>query len=245
MKGALVALLLVLLVAIELERPGRRDLEAGAVVTPGVPPVAADDGEPKLTRPQDLLLLEAPDRAVWQKPEQIMDELSIADGSSVADIGAGAGWFTIRLAERVRGGIVYAQDVQPEMVAAITRRITRQGLRNVRVVEGSDTSSGLPSRALDAVLVVDVYAEVERPVDFLRDLARSLKPQGRIGIVNYKPGAGGPGPSPDRRVARDVVERDARAAGLRMISTMDLRYEYLVVLGQATAPAGAPAGSGA
>ena len=234
MKAALGVALLVLLVALELDRPGRltADDAADRLPLPAAAPECQEDQGRKLTQPQDLLLLEAPDRAVWQKPEQIMDELSIAEGSVVADIGAGAGWFTIRLAGRVGpNGTVYAQDVQREMVAAITRRITRQGLTNVRVVEGSDTSSGLPSQALDAVLVVDVYAEVDRPVPFLLDLARSLRPHGRIGMVNYKPGAGGPGPCPDRRVAREVVERDARDAGLRVISTMDLRYEYLVVLG--------------
>ena len=87
----------------------------------------------ELFPPQDLGLLEGPDRAAWQKPDQIMDALGIADGAHVADIGAGAGWFTIRLARRVGpNGIVYAQDVQRQMLDAIRRRVTREGLRNVQ-----------------------------------------------------------------------------------------------------------------
>src|SRR5688572_22364634 len=87
----------------------------------------------RLFPPIDLGLLESPDRAEWQRPEQIMDLLHIADGSTVADIGAGAGWFTIRLARRVGpNGIVYSQDVQREMLEAIRRRVSREGLQNVR-----------------------------------------------------------------------------------------------------------------
>ena len=201
------------------------------------PEDAADNRTPderELFPPENLVLLEVPDRAVWQEPEVIMDELLIAEGSEVADIGAGSGWFTTRLAVRVGpNGTVYAQDVQQEMVTAITRRVEREKLTNVRVVRGGDTSPNLPHNALDAVLVVDVYPEVRGSrVGFLQTLSAALRPKGRIGIVNHKPGAGGPGPEPELRVSRAVVENDAREAGLRVLSTVDLRYQYLVVLGK-------------
>ena len=189
----------------------------------------------ELFPPENLVLLEVSDRAVWQEPEVVMDELLIAEASEVADIGAGSGWFTMRLAQRVGpNGTVYAQDVQQEMVTAITRRIEREKLTNVRVVRGDDTSPNLPHGALDAVLVVDVYPEIRGSrVGFLQTLAAALRPKGRIGIVNYKPGVeGGPGPEPESRVSREVVEDEAREAGLRVISTLDLRYQYLVVLGR-------------
>src|SRR4051812_41730955 len=151
----------------------------------------------QLFPPENLGMLEAPDRAAWQKPEQIMDALNIADRSRVADIGAGSGWFTIHLALRVGPrGVVYAQDVQPEMLGAIRRRVQREGLSNVEVRLGTGTSPNLPSAALDAVLVVDTYPEVDVDdrVTFLRNLASALKPKGLIGVVNYKPGHSGPGP---------------------------------------------------
>src|SRR5262245_50823679 len=154
-----------------------------------------DQQHGRLFPPENLGLLEGPDRETWQKPEQIMDALAIADGSVVADIGAGAGWFTIRLARRVGpNGVVYAQDIQPQMLEAIRRRVQREGLRNGETRLGVGSNPNLPPRALDAVLVVDVYPEVEDRVTFLRNLAAALKPSGRIGIVNYKPGRGGPGP---------------------------------------------------
>jgi len=189
----------------------------------------------ELFPPQDLGLLEGPDRAAWQKPDQIMDALSIADGAHVADIGAGAGWFTTRLARRVGpNGVVYAQDVQRQMLDAIRRRVTREGLANVRTVLGEGSSPNLPKAALDAVLVVDSYQEVNAPdrVTFLRNLASGLKPGGRIGIVNYKLGGGGPGPEANRRVPRASVENDAVAAGLHVKTVGNLPYQYLLVLGR-------------
>ena len=100
----------------------------------------------RLFPPQDLGLLEAPDRDEWQRPQQILDALSIADAAVVADIGAGRGWFTVRLARRVGpNGRVYAQDVQPEMLAAITRRVQREGLANVRPVLGRGSDPHLPA----------------------------------------------------------------------------------------------------
>jgi predicted methyltransferase len=187
----------------------------------------------RLFPPENLGLLEGPDRAAWQKPDQIMDALAIADGSAVADIGAGAGWFTIHLARRVGpNGIVYAQDVQRQMLEAIRRRVAREGLRNVETRLGVDSVPNLPIGELDAVLVVDVYPEVENRVTLLRNLAASLKPGGRLGIVNYKPGRGGPGPAPDEgvRVDSSSVERDAEAAGLRVSARQVLPYQYLLVL---------------
>lgn len=198
-------------------------------------PAWAQDRHGQLFPPENLGLLEGPDRADWQKPEQIMDALAIADGSVVADIGAGAGWFTMRLARRVGPqGLVYAQDVQRQMLDAVRRRVSREGLRNVETRLGSGSSTNLPANALDAVLVVDVYPEVEDRVAILRNLSASLKPSGKIGIVNYKPGKGGPGPAPEEgvRVARASVEADAAAAGLRVLASADLPYQYLLVLGR-------------
>ncbi|HEY6507017.1 MAG TPA: class I SAM-dependent methyltransferase, partial [Vicinamibacterales bacterium] len=148
----------------------------------------------------------------------------------------GAGWFTMRLARRVGpNGLVYSTDVQQEMLDVIRRRVAREGLRNVRPTRGGDNSLGLPLVGeLDAVLVVDTYPEVQDRVTFLRNLATTLKPDGRIGIVNYKLGGGGPGPAPSEgvRVARAAVETDARAAGLRVKASENLPYQYLLVLGK-------------
>jgi ubiquinone/menaquinone biosynthesis C-methylase UbiE len=198
----------------------------------------APDGtqrNPRLFDPLDLGMLEPPDREAWQKPDQVMDALHVADGTVVADLGAGGGWFTVRLARRVGpNGRVYAVDVQRLMIEAIKRRVQREGYTNVTPVLGASTGPGLPAGArTDAVLIVDAFHEMRDPVVLLRNVARTLKPQGRIGVIDYEPGEGGPGPEPRERVPPSVVIADATAAGLKLVEQHTfLPYQYFLIFGQ-------------
>ena len=188
----------------------------------------------RLFPPEDLGILESPDRDDWQQPDRIMDALLIADGSTVADIGAGGGWFTIRLARRVGpNGRVYAEDVQPQMLDSISRRVSDQRLANVRMTLGTLDDPRLPT-GLHAALMVDTYPQLRDPVAFLRKVALALAPSGRLGIVDFKTdGAGGPGPPVEERLAPEVVRRDAAQAGLRLVKEETfLRYQYLLVFGR-------------
>jgi ubiquinone/menaquinone biosynthesis C-methylase UbiE len=195
------------------------------------PPLAAQQ-HARLFPPESLGLLEGPDRDAYQRPDQIMDALQIGENSVVADLGAGGGWFTVRLARRVQNGRVYAEDVQPPMIQAIERRVQREGLdKIVTMLLGTQTDAKIPE-PLDAVLIVDTYHEMEQPVTLLRNVAKSLKPTGRIGIVNYKKDGGGPGPPMEERVDPERVIRDARAAGLELLKRENfLRYQYLLIFG--------------
>ena len=197
--------------------------------------VAQQQQHGRLFLPENLGLLEGPDREVWQRPDQVMDALRIADGSVVADLGAGSGWFTIRLARRVGpNGKVYAEDIQREMIDAIDRRRKREGLRWVEPILGTALDPRLPAGRVDAVLIVDSYYEMEEPVVLLRNVAKSLKPGGRIGIVNYTKAGFGPGPPMEERVDPSVVIRDAEAAGLRVVARSDfLPFQYMLVLERA------------
>ena len=183
----------------------------------------------RLFPPQDLGLLEGPDRDAWQRPDQIMDFLEIAEGSVVADLGAGGGWFTIRLANRVGpNGRVYAQDIQPEMIGAIDRRVQREGLKNVETVLGTAVDPSL-TRPVDVVLIVETYYEMDDPRTLLRNVRNSLKPGGRVGIVEFKKDGFGPGPPLNERVDPETIIRDAESAGLRLEARGDfLRYQYLL-----------------
>lgn len=190
----------------------------------------------RLFPPSDLGLLDAPDRDLWQRPDQIMDALGIADASIVADIGAGSGWFTIRLARRVGPqGLVYAQDVQKEMINAIMRRVGREGFNNVRPVLGAKDDPKLEPSSVDVALMVDAYHEVEDRVTMLMNLAKALKPQGRIGIVDFRLDGTGPGPAPEERVSPDVVVNDAKKAGLRLLRQEPfLQYQYFLIFGKSS-----------
>jgi predicted methyltransferase len=188
----------------------------------------------RLFPPLDLGLLEAPDRDEWQQPDRIMDALGIYDGAVVADLGVGSGWFTVRLARRVGpNGLVYAEDVQPEMIQATVRRVQREALRNVKPILGTEDDPKLPPQQIDAVLIVGIYHEIANPVALLTNVARALKPNGRIGIIDFTFGAGGPGPAAEERVDPEVILRGAERAGLRLIKRETfLPFQYFLILGK-------------
>jgi SAM-dependent methyltransferase len=124
---------------------------------------------------------------------------------------------------------VVAEDVQKPMIHANNVRVESLGIKNVRTVLGTATDAALP-QPVDAVLVVDSYHEWEQPVQLLRNVAKSLKPSGRIGIVNFTKEGGGPGPPMEERVDPERVISDAQAAGLRLRSRETfLRYQYLLI----------------
>jgi len=203
-----------------------------AALVAGVAPAEGQVRPPhgSLFPPEDLGLLEGPDRDAWQEPELIMDALSIADGAVVADVGAGGGWFTVRLAQRVGpNGLVYAEDIQPQMIESINRRVSRAGLANVQTIIGTPSNPMIPA-PIDALLMVEVYGQLEDPVTLLRNVLPRLKPGGRVGIVEYRLDGGGPGPPPEVRVEPETIIRDAEAAGLRLQSRNDqFRFQYLLV----------------
>jgi predicted methyltransferase len=197
--------------------------------------------ERRLFRAQDLGLLDAADREKWQKPNQIMDVLKIAEGSSVAELGAAGGWFTMQLARRVeQNGVVYAEDIQPVMLEAIRRRAERENLSDiVRTIHGTPTDPKLPAGALDAVLIVDAYGEMDDPADplqivtLLKHVGKSLKPQGCLGIVDFEPGGGGPGPA--KRIDPDTIITATAAAGLHLLKREAVPpFQFLLVFGHAS-----------
>ncbi len=184
----------------------------------------------RLFPPEELGALEGPDRDVWQEPERIMDSLGITSGTMVADVGAGGGWFTIKLANRVGAkGIVYAEDIQREMIESINRRVDRANLSNVKTIIGTSRNPKIPT-PVDAVLMVDVYGEVEDPVTLLRNVIPQLKEGGRIGIIEHRLDGGGPGPPSQDRVAPETIIAAAEAVGLQLVRHDDsFRYQYLLI----------------
>jgi predicted methyltransferase len=217
---------------------------ASVSARPAYPAAADQQSKPdgRLFGTQDLGLLEAPDREQWQKPDQIMDAIGVAEGSKVAELGAAGGWFTLQLAERVGpNGRVYAEDIQRAMLEGISRRMQSENLTNVTTVLGTPSDPHLPA-GLDAALISDAFHEMDDPDDptlvvtLLRNVAASLKPQGRLGIVDWTPGNGGPGPAARQRVDPARVIAAANAAGLQLITREDFPpFVFLLVFGRATA----------
>jgi ubiquinone/menaquinone biosynthesis C-methylase UbiE len=131
--------------------------------------------------------LERSQREIEELPETALEKIGIREGQTVADVGAGSGYFTVRLATRVgASGKVYAVDVQPEMLAIIRKRIGSLNLTNVEPVLGSESDPKLPPKALDLILMVDVYHELSQPQRMLRKMRAALKDDGRLVLLEYR-----------------------------------------------------------
>jgi ubiquinone/menaquinone biosynthesis C-methylase UbiE len=131
--------------------------------------------------------LDRPEREREEEPAKLLDALKLRSGDVAADVGAGSGFFTFRMAERVGpSGQVLAVDIQPEMLAIIRRRAEERGVKNVRLVQGTITDPRLPPNSVDLILMVDVYHEFSHPWEMTRAMVRSLKPGGRLVFVEYR-----------------------------------------------------------
>jgi SAM-dependent methyltransferase len=152
-----------------------------------------------------------PARDAWQKPDDVIRALTLAPDVLVADIGSGTGYFAVRLARAVPQGHVYGVDVEPDMVRYLVERGRREGLTNLTAVEALPHDPRLP-RAVDLVLMVNTYHHIaERPAYFGR-LRQSLRPGGRVAIIDFLPDAPG-GPPRRARIPAAVVKEEMGRAG--------------------------------
>ncbi len=176
--------------------------------------------------------MEEPARKAWQRPDEVVAALSVEPGHTVADVGAGPGYFALRLARAVGPlGRVYAVDVVPEMIAALRERLDRAGLGNVTPILARDGDSMLPPVACDLVLVVDTFHHFPDGPEYLRSLAAKLKPGGKIANVDFHKRETPVGPPLEHRVAREDFVGAAHEAGLEVIEEKTfLPYQYFVVL---------------
>jgi ubiquinone/menaquinone biosynthesis C-methylase UbiE len=153
---------------------------------PGVHPVSGRRFAPVMGY-QGAPWLERSEREEEEAPDIALNALKIAKGASVADIGAGSGYITVRLAARVGAtGRVFANDVQPQMLNILARRLNNANITNVTLIEGTLDDPKLPPASVDLVLMVDVYHELSQPQAILRHLRESLKPGGRLVLLEYR-----------------------------------------------------------
>ena len=136
---------------------------------------------------QGAAWLDRPERESEEQPTRAVDALRLKSGMVVADVGAGSGYYTVRLARAVgRMGQVYATDLQPGMLELIQAKLTREKLDNVTLIQGIATDPRLPDAMFDMVLMVDVYHELARPQEVLRQLRTALKPDGRLVLIEFR-----------------------------------------------------------
>lgn len=169
-----------------------------------------------------------PRRDEWQMPSRVIDALGLKSGMAVADIGAGTGYFSMRLAKVSPGLTVYAADIEPKMVEHLTHRAAGEKLSNVTAVLASASGPNLP-KPVDVVLVVDTYHHIGSRAAYFRELKKSLKPDGRIAIVDFRKDSP-EGPPVEFRFTAEQIEAEMKQAGYALDRKHDFlpRQHYLI-----------------
>jgi len=152
-----------------------------------------------------------PERDAWQKPHEVIQALALKPDAIVADIGAGTGYFSVRFAHRVPKGRVYGVDTEPGMVKHLAERAKRAGLKNVTAVAGKPGDPRLPEKA-DLIVFVDVYHHVEDRERYFRQLRNSLKPGGRLAVIDFRMDSP-VGPPQSARMGPGRVKDEMKRAG--------------------------------
>jgi SAM-dependent methyltransferase len=169
-----------------------------------------------------------PERDAWQKPEEVLDALHLKPTASVADIGAGTGYFSVRIAKRIPDGKIFAADIEPGMVRYLGERAGGEHLSNLVPVQASEDDANLPE-PVDVILVVDTYHHIGNRTRYFDQLRSSLRPRGRLAIIDFK--ADSPsGPPVQYRISAKTVKEELDAAGYSLIDTFRFlpRQYYLV-----------------
>ncbi len=171
----------------------------------------------------DLSIFEEPGRDKRLQIDRVMDLLQLKAGSTVADIGAGSGWFSVRAARRVgANGHVIAEDINPKAIAYIQQRAQREHLANIVPVLGTPDDPKLPPNSLDAALMLKVYHEIAHPQLVLANLREALKPGARFGIIDRN------GNGADHGLKESIVRDEVEHAGFRQVA----RYDFTKADGQ-------------
>jgi SAM-dependent methyltransferase len=195
-------------------------LEQQPTATPTATPIVTVDEN--INRPTsepyagDLSIFENENRAKNLQIDRVMDVLKISEGKSVADIGAGSGWFTTRAAKRVGDkGKIFAVEINQEYIKHINERARKENYMNIQTVFGAEDNPNLPKSSVDAVLILKTYHEITEPVKVLRNLRQSLKSNALVGIIDKN------GKGDDHGINKEIVVEEAKRAGFVLVEEYD------------------------
>jgi SAM-dependent methyltransferase len=169
-----------------------------------------------------------PERDAWQKPEEVVDALHLDRAASVADVGAGTGYFSVKIAKRITDGKVFAADVEPDMVRYLGERAGRERVSNLVPVQAEADAANLPE-PVDLILVVDTYHHIGHRIAYFSKLKSWLRPGARLAIIDFK--ADSPiGPPVEHRIPPEKVTEELTAAGYTLAESHDfLPRQYFLV----------------
>ena len=157
-----------------------------------------------------------PARDAWQKPHEVIRALALKTDAAVADIGAGTGYFSVRLSNMLQGGRVYAVDIEPDMVKYLAERAKKEGRTNMVAVAGAADSPRLPAK-VDLALFVDVYHHVDSRERYFRDLRKLLNPGGQVAIIDFRLDSPD-GPPREARISPGRVKEEMKKAGYVLVA---------------------------
>jgi SAM-dependent methyltransferase len=211
-----------------------------AAQQPGVHPVSGRRYAPVMGY-QGAPWLERSEREEEEAPDVALDLLKIPKGAAVADIGAGSGYLTVRLAARVGAtGRVFANDVQPQMLNILARRLSNSRITNVTLIEGTFDDPKLPPASVDLALMVDVYHELSQPQSILRHLRESLKTGGRLVLLEYRKEDPTVPIKPEHKMSVAEAKMEVEAEGFTLTKVDEtLPRQHILIFG-ATAPSVGP-----
>jgi len=174
--------------------------------------------------------LERTDREKEEAPSKAIALLELAPDAVLADIGAGSGYYSFRIARKLPQGKVVAVDIQPEMLDFLKAESARSGVRNVQPHLGAIDDVKLPPASLDAALMVDAYHEFDHPVEMLASLRSALKPKGRIYLLEYRAEDDNVPIKPHHKMTEAQARKEFEAAGFRfVVNKPDLPWQHLLI----------------
>lgn len=184
----------------------------------------------ELFPPDKIFLLEEP--RDWQDTEEIMDRLHLGAGDIVADIGAGSGFFTIPFSSRVgEKGLVFAEEIQIEMINYISRKVEVQELKNIRVIFGKPEDPSLLDNFFNLVFLANTYHELEKPFLMLENIKKDMRHSGRLAIIDWDPAKQSPfGPPIEAKVPESTIIKEVERSGFELIEKHNfMPYHYFLV----------------
>jgi ubiquinone/menaquinone biosynthesis C-methylase UbiE len=183
-----------------------------------------------------------PGRDAWQKPDAVLDAIGVKPGMTVADLGAGTGYFSMHLAKAVgEKGRVIAIEIEPNLVKYMKERAEKANLTQIVPVLASPADPHLPEHGVDLVLIVDTWHHIDDRLQYVLTLAAGLKPGGRVAVVDFKKGDFPVGPPDPHKITAERVVSEFVSAGWKQASHWDeLPYQYVLVF---TPPAASAGGS--
>jgi SAM-dependent methyltransferase len=182
---------------------------------------------------QGAAWLERPERAREEQPERVLQAMQLKRTDVVADIGAGTGYFSTRIAALVPDGKVLGVDIQPEMLELLSRAAAARELTNIQPVQGSPADPHLAPASIDKALLVDAYHEFDQPRAMMEGIVRALKPGGEVVLVEYRGEDDGVPILPHHKMTEAQVSREMAAVGLKLVRRVEtLPWQHILVYGR-------------